>query len=318
MSLVDNISSGLHEKHDDKGLWLGHLCWYYVPGDFRITLKDWIEAIYGTDISDIVPATPRPVDAFKRAVAGVRGKQDVLGELTYKYLPRGAGQDEDFVYRSLTVEELDSNQHRLRYAPVIEFTYDRGAECIVSEELAAFWTFPPEVQSSLRDRMAEVDTRYARETNSLGPIKVRELIRTELEYRQQGIQAKPGGGVYFVFDDNSIRLNAVDNMVNKFEGCEFHQLPLINDAKQRHMLKEAFEADSIGQVDLMMGEMTDLLNGDRGKITMKKAKGFHTRFVELSTKLASYSDILEEAMEETGNRLKIMQQQCLEVVKHVG
>jgi len=317
--LVDTLANKLHDKHDIRDMWLGHLCWYYVPGDFRVTLKNWMDSIHDTEISDMVPAPPRAVDAFKRAVAATRGRQTVTdGGYTYKYLPRGAGQSDDSVYRSITVEELDPCQHRLRYNPVVALEYDRDTESILPPIwLPALHEYPQDVQTAVKDRVAEISTRYSMEMDSLGSIKVRELIRHELEDRQMGIQAKPGGGVYFVFDEFSHRLAEVDEMINSFTGCEFHQLPLIDDERQRRMLKEAFEAECLGQVNVMMGEMQELLTGEGGKITMKKAKSYHQRFVNLSDKLASYSDLLNEALEETGNRLKIMQQQCFQIVSAV-
>lgn len=316
--LVDTLAHELHSKHDNREIWLGHLCWYYISGDFRITLKDWMGSIYGTEIGNMVPSPPRPVDAFKRAVASARGRQTISTGYTYKYMPRGAGQDTEQVYRSITVEELDVEQHRLRYNPVVDLEYDRETERIlVPTWHDALSEYPYEVQDAVKERVSEIFRRYDQEIDSLGPIKVREMIRHELEDEQIGIQAKPGGGVYFVFDEFSDRLDAVDEMVNGFVGCEFHQLPLIDDTKQRNMLKEAFEAECIGQVNSMMDEMRELLTGSRGKITMKKAKNYHQRFVDLSSKLASYSDLLDEALVETGNRLKIMQQQCFKIVEAI-
>ena len=322
MTAIDNMGAELRAQYDDD-MWLGHLVWYYVPADFNITLKDWMTAIYGTPVKDLAPTAPRAVDAFKRAMNKVKGSVRLpvqnSGEFTYKFLPRDSGHDEEKVYRTLTVEELDSDKHQLSYETCVEFAYDRKKERIdrAKFDKQALAHFPAEIQGMCELKAKQVRELYLQEMESLGPIKVRELIRQDIERKMQGTLARPSGGVYFVSNEHIDRIDALDALVNGFNGPTFHQLPLINSTKQREMLRAAFEVEAAGQVEILMEDMRKLLQGKSGKITQGKAKAFHARFIEMTDRLGAYSDLLNEGMETTGMQLKGLQVQCMEVFKRI-
>ena len=322
MTKIDDMGAELRAQYDDD-MWLGHLVWYYVPADFQITLKDWMTAIYGTPVKDLVPNAPRPVDAFKRAINKTKGSVKVpmpsLGEFTYKFLPRDRGHDGEHVYRSITVEELDSANHRLSYETCVNFAYDRKTERIEKPEFdkGALSTFPAAIQQLCETKAAQVQAGYLEEMDSLGPIKVRELIRQDVERKMMGTLARPSGGVYFVSNEWIDRIDGLDEMVNGLNGPTFHQLPLINSSKQREMLRAAFEVEAAGQVEILMEEMRLLLKGKKGKITQLKAKQYHGRFLEMTDRLGAYSDLLNEGMETTAVQLKALQTQCMEVFKRI-
>lgn len=323
MTVVDNLSKELREHYgDDK--WLGMLCWYFVPGDANISLADWVSAVNNTAISTLVPTAPRAVDTFKRAVNKIQERRRIKDyvngeEFTYKFLARNAGQDPDFAYRKLVVEELDNNMHRLAYLEVATLTYIRANQTIdtqVDEE--AILKFPEQVQRLIQEKVASVHEIYNREQTSLGPIKVRELIRGHLENTLRGSLARPGGGVYFVSTEHLEQLDALDSVVNSFAGPSFHMLPLVDTDRQREMIKDAFESQSLARVDELMARQKDLLIGKSGAITINKAKAFHSEFLELTNRLTDYSSLLDDTLEATGNRLKLLQKQTVEVFKQAS
>lgn len=324
MTEIDQLGKELRAQYDDD-MWLGHLVWYYVPADYRIKLKDWIKSIYGTRVRDLVPTAPRAVDAFKRAMNQTKGSiklpiQNSGVMFTYKFMPRDSGHDEDYVYRTITVEELDSEHHRLSYEPCVQFSYNRRQQKIEKPEFnqAALSTFPEEIQELCETKAAQVSSLYAEEVESLGPIKIRELIRMDIEYKMQGTLARPSGGVYFVKNDHIDRIDGLDSLINGLDGPTFHQLPLINNSKQRDMLRAAFEVEAAGQVKLLMEDMRTLLQGKSGKITKRKAQAFHAQFLEMTDRLGVYSDLLEEGMEQTGTQLKTLKIQVMEVFKRIA
>lgn len=322
MTKIDDLGAEMRAQYEDD-VWLGHLVWYYVPTDYRIKLKDWMTAIYGTPVKDLVPTPPRAVDAFKRAITKTKSKVKIPvqnhGEFTYKFMPRDRGHDESYVYRTITVEELDPSMHRLSYEACVDFAYDRRNERIEKPEFdtTAMASFPAEIQQLCETKAAQVQALYYEEMESLGPIKVRELIRQDIEHKMQGTLARPAGGVYFVSNEHLDRVDALDELVNGLGGPTFHQLPLINNAKQRQMLRSAFEVEAAGQVELLMDEMRQALQGKKGKITQARAKAYHGRFLDMTDRLATYSDLLNEGMENTATRLKALQTQVMEVFKRI-
>ncbi len=320
MTVVDNLSKDLREQFgDDK--WLGMLCWYFVPGDANISLADWVSAVNNTAISQLIPTAPRAVDTFKRAVNKIQERRRIRDyvdkeEFTYKFLARNAGQDADYVYRKLIIEELDNEMHRLAYLEVVNFTYVRETRSILAEvQETNLCNFPEQVQRLIHEKIELVQDIFRREQTALGPIKVREMIRGHLENTLRGSLARPGGGVYFVSTEHLAQLDALDTVVNSFGGPSFHMLPLVDTDRQREMIKEAFESQSLAKVDELMAKQKDLLTGKSGKITINKAKAFHSEFLELTNRLAEYVDLLGDTMDATGNRLKLLQIQTVEVFK---
>lgn len=324
MAGIDQVAREMRAKYNDD-LWLGHLCWYEVTKVAEITLKEWMASVYGTPVSDIVPKAPRAVDTFKKAIQSTADRRNVRVALngsdtyTYKFLPRGSGQDAEHVYRSIVVEELDENQHRLVYEPVVKFTYDRASEKILEPEIdrEVLEGFPEEVQHLIADKVEQVFRFYREQQEVLGRIKVRELIRSELQDKQRGIPAKESGGIYFVFNDNLGRLDALGDVVNGFAGCSFHSLPVVDDENQREMVRDAYENETSGEADILMKDIHDLLAGKKGGVTMKKAQELHARFSEQTKRLKTFQEHLDVGLDRTSARIDILQQQCMEVFKKV-
>lgn len=325
---IDNLSKEMQQKYDPD-MFIGFMCWYYVPGDVPITLRDWIAAIVGTSLSNMVPTAPRAVDGMKRAMNGHMARIEDDGFI-HKVLARESGKDDEKVYRTLVVEKLDAEEQRLFYEEVIKFTYDRDlgyklargegdiSKVLTYEKLVGFTKLSNVVAGEIENRVYAIIEKFKRELGSLGAIKIREMLRKDIEGNQRGVLVRESGGVYFVFSANDERLHALDELVTKLgNGCQFHLLPIMDDGKQREMLRAAFEAESAGEVDRLMDYIRELKAGKRGKITMHKAQGVFEEFRELQGRLADYSDHLEIAMDETAARLTLLNTQAMSLFKEV-
>jgi len=317
-NLVHEIAADLRARYEDTDMWLGSLCTSHIPSDFNVSLSEWMEGIKGTVIEDLTPTPPRNVDGFKRAVASVRGKQVKIGGRVWRFMPRSAGHDEDDVYRNITIEELDAEDHVLHYDKAVEFIYDRHRQYIRKAEINQNFSsvVPHEVRIEIQNRVDQVHKAFKELGGYLGPVKIRQLIRNDIEHSMGGIPAKPDGGLYFVFPQHLQRLEAIETLLNGF-GCYFGIIPLVRDDKRREMMRKAFEEDSMATSRRLMKEMKDLLESEKG-VTVKKAQALHKEYLTLQTKLASYSDHLGSAMEETGTALRALQAQSIALFKKVN
>ncbi len=315
-NLIHEIAADLRARYEDTDMWLGSLCTSHIPSDFNVSLGEWMQGIEGTVIEDLTPTPPRNVDGFKRAVSSVRGKQIKIGERVWRFMPRSAGHDEDDVYRNITIEELDAEDHVLTYDNAVEFVYNRHRQIISKSEQNKTLDIPAEVQLEIENRVKQVHKAFDELGGYLGPVKIRQMIRNDIEGTMQGIAAKPDGGLYFVFPHHLERLEAIEKLLTDF-GCYFGIIPLVRDDKRRDMMRKAFEDESMASCRRLMQEMKELLD-DNKSVTVKRAQALHKEYLKLQTKLASYSDHLGSAMEETGTALRALQIQSIAIFKQVN
>lgn len=302
----------------DNELFLGRLCWYTVTEDVRVNYKDFYELILkafaNMDIKPKLPTPPRGVDVFRRACTGAEIKNysdDTSGDgVRYNYMIRPAGSDADRVYRVIVRETVDNNGHELGYDELIKVVYNRASESIDFRPEAIDDPVVSEIQGAIiayfydwRDTL----TAYA----------CRELVRKLIENNLNGIRVRPSGGVYFVHERYAPVIDALDPAINMLSpDSAFHFLPLLDDGKQREMLRAAFEDESVGQIDTLIGEMGDILKGDK-QISMERFASYKASYDELRGRLVDYSDLLDEKLELSATRLEIMQQVVYELIGKV-
>lgn len=322
-TMIDRLGRDLRAEYPE--MWLGTLVWYYVPSDAEIRTKDWIAAVTGSIVEEMTPTKPRAVDAYKRAINKIgkaSGKVALVidgDDVLFKFMSRDTGADDSYVYRDLVVERL--GEHKLSYGPVVKFTFNRLTKDLDYEiDQDVYGAMPPEVQAEVESRTAMAIDQYQRERFVLGPMKIRALIREEIEARQLGVPCKPGSGVYFVFDNHQERVDGLQEVLDALanHGVTFHQMPVADIANQRQMIIRAFENETVQEVDKLMADMAEALKGKRGKITQAMATRYARDFARLNSRLAEYSDLLEQKFEEQGNRLALMQAQVIKLVDAIS
>src|SRR5918996_2030849 len=93
-----------------------------------------------------------------------------------------------------------------------------------------------------------IEDGYAAGRHRHNSYAVRELIRRELTLANATL-VRPTGGVYFVMRTNAPALDKVLLLGEQLEGTSVHALPLIDDAKQRQMVREAVENETVLEID---------------------------------------------------------------------
>jgi len=114
-------------------------------------------------------------------------------------------------------------------------------------------------------------------------------------------------------------VGALSKVVEKLanHGITFHTMPVANVKDQRQMIVKAFENETVQEVDQLMGDMTSVLKGDKGKITMAVATRYAKDYAKLAGRLAEYSDLLEQKFEEQGSRLVLMKAQVVKMAQSI-
>lgn len=307
-----------HLKTYDHEMILGQMAWYSVP-EITVSHSDFIVKMHERGLDNIfLPPHPRPADVFRRACnVGKKDQQtfkdQTTGEmLTHNYMIREVGKDADSIWRQLVRETVDSKDHQLEYKIVGELLFDRRLETITFEDLGV----PKEPASAWETAIWErIQSTYVSLLDQLTAYAVRQVIVKVLQSFSATV-VRPSGGVYFVAEFYYDELRHLEDLINSIEGCSFHTLPLLDDTKQRGMLKKAFEDESIELVDRSLEEIRKIFA--EGKlISSEKYSGFFEDYKVLIGRTKEYADLLEENMDTTSARLEVYQEQIFHLLERV-
>lgn len=294
-------------------LFLGRLTWYTLAESSHVDHADFCKILIEEGI-ETLPGQPRPSDVFKRACTASNRKRVPTGDpnVFLNFLIRDVGKDSDNIWRRLVEERVDNEGHKLAYTEVYSLHFTRSTQQIDVEILDANVAGPEAAQ--IIDNVRSV---FNAMNNMLTPYAIRELTRKILQTLNATV-VRPSGGVYFIREEHCEMVEALERVINSLPGgSSMHSLPLLDDDKQRAMLKRAFEDESIGEIDRLLGEMGEILRNKEVSITSDRFADFKVQHDFLLAKVRDYSDLLNEAMDETGSRLEIMNDVLFELLGRV-
>lgn len=287
---------------------LGFLAWFHVPDKSQMTHKDFLELVETSDAPIKTPNVPKPADVFRRACNDAKKLKVHSGRDTFfNYTMRDAGYDDGFVFRRMVEEEVDGANHELGFRVLGLATFSKtGISAVYSPEIPDDDPAMPHWKSMQEG----IDQYLATKLLHLPAIAIRESARKALEVYLRGTRVRPSGGVYFVSIDKADQLEALNLVINAVPNASFHVLPLVDDARQREMLKEAFESESIDDTTRMVAEMAELLNSD-ANIPAKTFLAFQERYTFQKGKLTEYSALLNDALANADTALDVCQKQLI-------
>lgn len=312
MNQISQLATNLRTKYSTD-LFLGRLCWYSIPDAVTITHKEFVATLakhnvpFGQNLPEI-----RAVDVFKRGAKAAErikyapsGTEKALLDLPavchINHLFRNSGQDKDFVYRSLMREVVDSSGHEIASLEIASLVYDRSAESIA--RVTKSGTILNVEEAIIQD----VLDYFTNEAERITPYSIREFVRKGVEWNFHSVKVRPSGGVYFVQEQFATDMGHLEDAINEVGGS-FHSLPLMDDSKQREMLKKAFEDESMDDISILMGEISEIMINNK-TISLDRYTDFKVRYDKLITKVLEYSDVLDEAMATTSSYLELAEGQ---------
>lgn len=313
------------KTHYDKSLLLGRLTWYTVGEGTKVNFNEFCKNIMevyaklGKIPSDL-PQAPRGCDVFKRACTSSQEKNIPTEEtnVRYNYNVRATGSSHTNVWRTIVREAVDNEGHTLNYKELVLINYDRTTEVLSFGPLDddGFGNTSLTTDLTVKGMVEYIKGYYKEQTENVTAYYVREYVRKVLERDMYAIRVRTSGGVYFVNEQFGEALEAIEGLMNEFSDANMHSLPLLDDGKQREMLRNAFEQESVGDVDRLIGEIAEI-KAEGATITQKRYDAFYKEFGELTKKVADYSDLLDTALDLTGSRLEVMQQQMFKLMDNV-
>jgi hypothetical protein len=256
-----------------------------------------------------LPELPAAANVFRRACNAAKITKvpsPIPGEF-FNYTLRDAGYDDNFVFRSLVEERVDGKMH--------EHGYDVLAQVIFNKDTMAV-TFNIQVTDThhaypLIGQIHQSIKDFVHQKGEIIPaITIRQNVQKALERRMYATRVRPGGGVYFVGMDKIKQLEAVDYVVNSSPSASFHILPLVDDTKQRQMLKSSFEYDSVEQTRILIEEITTLLKSGED-VTARKFTDIQESYSQQKKKLVEYQGLLSDALSRSATELDVCNAQLM-------
>lgn len=299
-----------HLRESDTPL-IGMLAWYGVSDTARVFVQELLKKVEETDAPIKVPQLAKPADVFRRATKQAQRNKVPTGKpgTFYNFLIRDVGYDDEYVRRHLVAEQVDSQHRDLDYEILSRITFEKATRKLEFQD-------SDEQDLATLETVAEIKQSISQfiDENSLtiATVVLRSIIRNCLETTLLGTSVRQGGGVYYISMDFAESLEAAWHVLNSFDGVSLHILPLVDDEKQRAMVREAFSSEATGTANTLIAEISDLLK-ESGPVTAKKYTDIAQRYGDLRDKLDSYSDVLEDnlgvarsALELAGKQMKAL------------
>jgi hypothetical protein len=288
---------------------LGMLAWYSVPESAEITHKEYLLLIESNNAPVKTPELPKPADVFRRACNTsklLKVPASVPNEFL-NYTMRDAGYDDGFVFRTAVEERVDSKNHELGFRVIGQATFSR-------ESLNVHYSLDIDeddpANAFYKTMQQSIDSYIDAKALTIPAIAIRESARRALENTLVGTRVRPGGGVYFISPDKLDKLEAIDYVINSVPNASFHILPLVDDTRQREMLKSSFEDESIEETKRLIDDISELLKSN-DEISARKFSQLHERYTSQRERLAEYKDLLNDALETSSTALDVCNAQIM-------
>lgn len=294
-----------HVKQDvDSNTVLGRIAWWSVEDlDVKFdTVKATLEA---AGLGDMVPRPPANADVFRRTFSkGERRKHATADpNVTQRLLIREVAGSSERIVRRVVEELVDAQGETLSYRETAQVTYNSNhPETLDIQEL--------EQDGHSMALLLLLDEKYQQERGCLDGNGIRSIINRTLASCQAVNLRGRSGGVYFAPESHAARLEALENWASQIPGANVHTLPLLDDRKQRDMVRASIRSEMTSDIEHLMAECAGLLSQPEDEtISNRKFNAINTEFTNLKKKIGEYNNVLEEQVLGASDRMNIVAQQ---------
>lgn len=264
----------------------------------------------------------RPVDAFKKATREFAKKFPAVNGVRSELMVRSAGEDNDRSYIHLILERVVMEQgkkRRIFFENVGKLTFTRGTKKdgeyvghgVEVERITHRLQDPltPAEDQWLTEKLITFEDRYNHFLRYMDSHAVRTFVR-EYIYDLSGTCVKESGGLYFVKQDHAETIGKLQSWV-KDVGSEFHALPLLNLTDQKDMILEAFEEETVKEVQRLTGELAKILKDPSREIEERTFDSYALRAAELKAKINEYNGMLDARADRALIEVNGFTKQCM-------
>jgi hypothetical protein len=312
-----------------KEAFLGSLIYFSISGadvNLANARRDLSNA--GLDTSGL-RKNLRPVDAFRKATNDFKKRfSKTIHGISSELMVRPVGEDGAQSYRHLVLERTvvqSGKKRRLFYDKVGELTFTRGAKKhgeyeghgVEAKRMTNHIASPltNEEDQWLTEKLVTFADRYDHLLSYMDSHAVRTFVR-EYIYSLSGICVKGSGGLYFVGQDHAEEISRLGEWVRSV-GSEFHTIPLLNLMEQREKILEAFEEETIEEVERLMAEVAKILQDPDRQIEEKTFDAYALRAAEMAQKIGEYNKMLGARADRAAGEVSMYSQQVLSLAPRI-
>lgn len=304
-------------KANDPEMFLGSIVWYGVTENTHISHAALDIALKDCGLDTFAPPKPDDGDVFRRlcSAACPPGKIPTGAPgVFYRYTMGNVSHAGGKIFKQIKRESVNENDRKLKTDYLVEIEFDSltstvSASTLVDKNTGLPFDLDPAAEG-IRDKVLN---NFQSEKDHHNAYAMRTLIRKVLDASHACV-VRPSGGVYFVIRQNSVNVAGLEKLSAKVPGTCVQSHPLLDDGKQRQMIKEAFEAETVGEIDKAILEIDGLLKGPEvGSTRFQTVFGNMKNVVE---KVESYEDLLEEQVEGAQFRLKLYKAKMRDLLNH--
>jgi hypothetical protein len=299
-------SEKLH--HIDPTMWLGQLVWYGVS-DVRIAHTALSQALITNGLNGFIPRLPSDVDVFRRVCTASQKRRVPTSDpdIYENYLIRDMPTTDTGVVCKVIVRETVQPDVLTYEAQVASVMFERATGDLSTHIVKDAGVVAKSI-------VADVEQGYRDERGTLNSYAVRELIRRVLTACSAVNVRGSGGGVYFVSHDHIDTISKLEGFAGQMPGTVlFHTLPLIDDGKQREMVRHAFESETVEEIERIVDEIARLEQTNT-PVTAAKVESYANEMRRLKARTTEYMDLLQVSSDTARSSLDIFQRTIIKLM----
>lgn len=209
------------------------------------------------------------------------------------------------------IETVDESNRRLDYLPAVQVAFD-GTDLDV-ELLNGLDPGDGAIGTLASDAADKIEALFRHLDGKVHAYIIRELLRKALG-DANATTVRPSGGVYFVMRTRLDQVDAIEQLAGGLCGVDFTVVPLINDKKRAEMIRRAYEAETVGELDALTAEITELLRGE--PVTSRKAAALQAQLQDTIARTKEYEQLLSTQMSSAEFRITNVRNQIVRLFKH--
>lgn len=264
----------------------------------------------------------RPIDAYRKSSKEFERNFKPVDGVRSTFMVREVGADTEKSFRFIMLERakyVAGEKRVIFYEKVGELTLNRGAKKNGTYEGDSVeWL---DTTAKLREPLTQEEflwlhghfldfkERYDHLLHFMDSHAVRSFVR-DFIYRFSGTCVKESGGLYFIKHEHDEKIEALGTWVQSV-GSEFHSLPLLNLAKQKGLIMDAFEQEAISETRRLMAEVKKILDDPSRTIEPKTFDAYGVQVAELKKKVMEYTELIGSKATDASTELQLFSRQIM-------
>lgn len=303
------------EQIDPKYL-LGQLFWYSFS-DIQLPHDVMVRELVKVGITDDLPEAPKDVNVFKRVVTRVKGgfkKEKINSEQgLYEQVRVTDMTDEYSITKRVIVDRVNSSGKKIESLEVADLVFDKETATVVRMPTGTGHEHWKGDQFA-----ADVLDQYDQWRECFDTYNTREWVRHYIN-NLGAIQVHPNGGTYFVPQNRAPKIDQLDQFAAAisepgiYGKIMLHPMPLIDAGRQREMVQNAYEAETVQALGEIQDKMTSILSQEGKTISAEQFADIESTWNELDDRTNEYQELLGRQLKTTRGQLTIATKQILQL-----